>query len=166
MGPGSLFGYVDPTPFSQTPFSQLARPVNFSDSCHRGDRLPFGEFSDRFVQLAFRHDAHLDLPAHFPYTAHVRHDLLVGPVYVDRHAYECPGRQPRQPEGFDPVSLGIAEVEADGARVGYERSILYPFSMALRLKLRTSSSDSTLSEICRIRWESSVSRRPFTIAIS
>src|SRR4029453_102052 len=47
----------------------------------------------------------------FPYVAHVRHDLIVGPVYVNRHAYHCPGRETCQPEGFDTIALWITEVE-------------------------------------------------------
>src|SRR5262245_48455069 len=56
----------------------------------------------------------------FPYVAHVRHDLIVGPVDVNRHAYHGPGRQPCQPEGFDTIALGITEVEPDSARMGDE----------------------------------------------
>src|SRR5262245_52218601 len=56
----------------------------------------------------------------FPYVAHVRHDLIVGPVYVNRHAYHCPGRETCQTEGFDTIALGITEVETDSARMGDE----------------------------------------------
>jgi len=52
--------------------------------------------------------------------AHVRHDLIVGPVYVNRHTYHCPGRKTRQPEGFYTISLRIAEVKTDSASMGYE----------------------------------------------
>ena len=49
-----------------------------------------------------------------------RRPYIVGPVYVNRHAYHCPGRETCQPEGFDTIALWITEVETDSARMGDE----------------------------------------------
>ena len=93
--------------------------VRLGSGC-RGDWLPFAELADRFLELTLRCNAHLDMLTDFPYVAHVRHDLIVGPVDVNRHAYHGPGRQPCQPEGFDTIALWITEVETDSARMGDE----------------------------------------------
>src|SRR5262252_8597738 len=93
--------------------------VRLGSGC-RGDWLPFAELADRFLELTLRCHAHLDMLTDFPYVAHIRHDLIVGPVDVNRHADHGPGRQPCQPEGFDTIALWITEVETDSARMGDE----------------------------------------------
>src|SRR5262249_12680028 len=87
---------------------------------------PSAELADRFLELTLRRNAHLDILTDFPDVMHVRHDLIVGAIDVNRHAYHCPRRETCEPEGFYAISVWIAQVETDIARVCDEPVYIVP----------------------------------------